>query len=369
LVELLVVIAIIGVLIALLLPAVQAAREAARRSQCTNNLKQFAIAMHNYHDGNKSLPAGRSGPASGTGNANHNSCWGALFYVMPFAEQNTVYEVYSNACSGTKKTDGSGGTKTVGQMAPPWRSGNTVDIEEMFLVPIPLFVCPSSGEANQLSGNTAGGLPHKRGCYTTCLGDGWSNNYSTTSGVFRGMYGALVWFDLSACSDGTSNTAMMSENAMREPAASETLSISSAPYDTTVRLDTAPSNPQTCANYKNGNEVSGTKFNMNRGGNRFAGRVVDTSGFSTVLPPNSVSCGGYASTNDYYFSAIMSPTSRHSGGVNVSRVDGSVMFVSNTIDCGDQTAASPTGTQLTKPSPYGVWGALGTREGSESKPF
>ena len=88
LVELLVVIAIIGILIALLLPAVQAAREAARRSQCSNNLKQLALAMHNYHDSFKSLPPGY---ANAVGHGNDYALWGWGTMILPFVEQEPLH--------------------------------------------------------------------------------------------------------------------------------------------------------------------------------------------------------------------------------------------------------------------------------------
>lgn len=89
LVELLVVIAIIGILIALLLPAVQAAREAARRSQCTNNLKQLTLAMHNYHDVYNAVPAAAYSDW-GTEGRDANWAWGA--FLMPFMEQKPIYD-------------------------------------------------------------------------------------------------------------------------------------------------------------------------------------------------------------------------------------------------------------------------------------
>src|SRR5262245_42079983 len=94
LIELLAVIAIIAVLIALLLPAVQAAHEAARRAQCTNNLKQVALATHNYHDVHNRLPSGLMvfvSPAADSGIANE----GPLTTMLPFVEQRALYNGYN----------------------------------------------------------------------------------------------------------------------------------------------------------------------------------------------------------------------------------------------------------------------------------
>lgn len=96
LVELLVVIAIIGVLVALLLPAIQAAREAARRNQCVNNLKQQGLALQMHHDVKKALPPGRSGTTPGPGTANVPPGVSWAFQLLPYMEQNAIYDSLVN---------------------------------------------------------------------------------------------------------------------------------------------------------------------------------------------------------------------------------------------------------------------------------
>jgi prepilin-type N-terminal cleavage/methylation domain-containing protein len=121
LVELLVVIAIIGVLVALLLPAVQAAREAARRTECTNNLRQLGLAMHNYHDAHGSLPYGS--PTCCAGPPTNGGVWSSM--ILPFFEEQTLYDQFD------------------------WR-GHIKDARHRELVQsvIPTYICPSSPRAS-----------------------------------------------------------------------------------------------------------------------------------------------------------------------------------------------------------------------------
>jgi prepilin-type N-terminal cleavage/methylation domain-containing protein len=133
LVELLVVIAIIGILVALLLPAVQAARESARRLQCSNNLKQLALALHNYHDEFRVFPINYSQSAQGAGGSNGNSgdnasrqcSWMAL--ILPYSEQSSLYD----------SIDWNAGLKNA--------SGQPTSNVAIAQKAIPAFQCPSDG--------------------------------------------------------------------------------------------------------------------------------------------------------------------------------------------------------------------------------
>ncbi|MBI2480925.1 MAG: DUF1559 domain-containing protein, partial [Planctomycetia bacterium] len=185
LVELLVVIAIIGILVALLLPAVQAAREAARRMQCGNNLKQIGVAMHNYHDTYKTLPPGTVNAA--TNNAasmiailNDPRTGGTLNHtghmlILPFMEMQPLHDqINFNICSS-----GFAGTNTGTGLRGGWPNANTPLMKNL----IPSYLCPSDrGDERGIIRRTdaqnyiADGQRHTN--YALCAGghgNGWSN--------------------------------------------------------------------------------------------------------------------------------------------------------------------------------------------------
>lgn len=169
LVELLVVIAIIGVLIALLLPAVQAAREAARRMQCTNNLKQLGLALHNYADVNRSsFPAGAKGVNFMT--------W--YHFILPFIEQQARYDQLSFEANLTYQGAGT---------AP---SGKTYNNRQAFNVDgsrLSAFTCPSDGANLDWDANANGSsiTTFPKYNYLACAGNGalWSSNGAGWGGI------------------------------------------------------------------------------------------------------------------------------------------------------------------------------------------
>ncbi|MDR2116266.1 MAG: DUF1559 domain-containing protein, partial [Planctomycetaceae bacterium] len=142
LVELLVVTAIVALLIALLLPAVQAARESARRSHCINNIKQLALASHNYHDVHQSFPSGVTYLPKIKLSQDARLRWNGSVHVaiLPFLEQVALYQAVQN-------TD----RKTYGQGLP----GTDGTEENFWFLKVPIFLCPSDAGRNVLESGSA----------------------------------------------------------------------------------------------------------------------------------------------------------------------------------------------------------------------
>ena len=191
LVELLVVIAIIGVLVALLLPAVQSAREASRRTKCTNQLKQFGIAMHNYADTFKVFPNRRGG--FGGLQANRIS---PFVQLLPYLEQTAMHDRIQAGDPTNPTVFPPGGPR--GDAS--WSVWNT---------PPPVFRCPSDPFVIT-KGNSDKG--HN---YILCEGD--QVNWINTSTNTRGMFTRLACRRFAEVTDGTSNTLLMSETVCNVP--------------------------------------------------------------------------------------------------------------------------------------------------------
>ncbi|RCS46030.1 DUF1559 domain-containing protein [Bremerella cremea] len=326
LVELLVVIAIIGVLIALLLPAVQQAREAARRTQCSNNLKQIGLALHNYHDTHDAFPSRSAGAGA------CDNWWSGVsgtIPLLPFMEQSALAKQWQERLV----------------------SGQYCSIDAVFpatQTQVEGLLCPSDPEFRN-------GRKQAMTNYGLCVGDNWRQTSGADANDIhpRGMFGYRSWYKMRDVVDGTTNTIAFAEIIR--------------PTGDRKRGDTAmgvgPSSPSDCTNssvwlgnrYANGISVAG---GVDKHGSSYhPGGAIWTS-VTTIIAPNGPSC---TMENNYWTEAIMTSNSRHPGGVEVLLVDGSVKFIPETIDTGDQTS-SPTDSG---PSPYGVWGAMGTRDEGE----
>jgi prepilin-type N-terminal cleavage/methylation domain-containing protein/prepilin-type processing-associated H-X9-DG protein len=202
LVELLVVITIIGILIALLLPAVQAAREAARRMQCGNNFKQVGLAMHNYHAAKQCFPVGLFYPSSST--PNDPNCFGWSIYVLPFLEQQAVYDMFDFTYPK--------------YYASPFPAGSRLNNLLANKTVISAFLCPSDpGNGEMIS--TTSEVPGEEDSAMTDMagvvdsvdahiaGDWPSRLFPEADGVFGGGKPCRI----ADITDGTCNTLMVGE--------------------------------------------------------------------------------------------------------------------------------------------------------------
>jgi prepilin-type N-terminal cleavage/methylation domain-containing protein/prepilin-type processing-associated H-X9-DG protein len=351
LVELLVVIAIIGVLVALLLPAVQAAREAARRSQCSNNLKQIGIALHNYHDTYGVFPPRRGGTGSNTNNSarfdgNYDRKSGFIF-LLPFMEQQPM----AQQIEAGGVADSNGNVIAPGGPAGWYGNANWIPWRTQLKV----VYCPSDNIVGLGTGNNA------KNSYAFSLGDtitGHNSATAATRGVFGGSQRCKGFNHIT---DGSSNTIALSERVYH------TQSAFRAATQDDVRTMTAQepavsTNPSACLAWASGKFYIPSAQVKGRFGAVWTDGQAERVGFVTVLPPNGPQCVNDANANADSNGGVLSAASYHPGGVMGVFCDGSVRFLNDNINTGN-LALAPVATG---PSPYGIWGAMGSTSGGES---
>ena len=316
LVELLVVIAIIGVLIALLLPAVQQAREAARRMSCSNQMKQLGLALHNYHDTYGSFPA--MNYWAGNSNSTSYQGYSAWAQILPFIEQSALSEQL-------KVTSRNGFDNWTAGAVQPVRTAK-----------ITALLCPSDMEFPSVDGDSFKDGPGSN--YGVSFGSTaqWIETSTLKqNGMFRGANSrdTRVETRMADVTDGLSNTLMASEHLAGDNNDTALMNGNSSEprfgsnpgwteFPSQSQLDTFG---QSCAN--------ATSHNGNNGQHWLIPLPSQTA-LNTVAPPNwrypncqSSNSGIAADRNGVY-----TPRSRHPGGVMTVAGDGSVKFVTETID-------------------------------------
>jgi prepilin-type N-terminal cleavage/methylation domain-containing protein/prepilin-type processing-associated H-X9-DG protein len=359
LIELLVVIAIIAVLIALLLPAVQSAREAARRIQCTNNLKQIGLAMHNYHTAVNSFPPG----VAASFNALNPGCiawsgWSAQSLMLNYMEQSPLY----NACNFM--------IDPFSTSLSPLVNGTAVYTK------ISSFLCPSDGNAGSAGGNA--GLTQSNQVDTTLINNYYASEGTTTyidnvlgngstlpcpgpsSGGqpanqgSTGVFWYAVSYGIQSITDGTSNTVAFSEGLTGSNGSTRQNYITgvnqngpSGFYDVWQTIGTIPAIAPgaTMAAWLQGcntNFATASTANQSLSTNRgwlWSWGMETMTMFNTIVPPNSTQFPWASCRNGCLGCDVQSAdhgnitpaTSNHPGGCNVAMADGHVQFIKSSI--------------------------------------
>lgn len=337
LVELLVVIAIIGILIGMLLPAVQQVREAARRTQCANKLRQIALGTLNYESAHSRFPVNQVDHGESRGYGGHYS-W--LVPILPFVEQGNLHSQFDLSVN-----NGDGNENFTMSADHPNAVAAATEV--------PLFLCPSDapsgdnsswlGSANPASSNYAGnigwpsfasGFERERGLVAGSVG-------GTPKGRFNGIIALenpsnpVAWHGDSKSGfaqilDGTSNTAMISERLIQTKDVPRDLR-NGDPRITSQHIIPSQAEPLAAIAFRilNGTDAHAVE-------SAYIGRSW-SSGYTFVAPtyvhilqPNS-QLGHFSDTvsqGDF----LVTPSSNHTGGVNLARVDGSVTFVADNIE-------------------------------------
>jgi prepilin-type processing-associated H-X9-DG protein len=336
-----VVIAIIAVLIALLLPAVQAAREAARRMQCVNNLKQLGIALHNYEGIHGGFPPGcitGLWPVDPTVPAAFYR-WGALAFLTPVLEQSNVFNALNFSFPVYVHTSAFPGTA----IAPP----NTTVVGTM----VGLFLCPSDRMQKITTSDGfygAAGRDFAPSNYHFCAGDG-ANGGDVT--IADGSFRVNTMTRVAEVTDGLSNTAFGSESLLGPGVADTVPNTPGTTFPPDLLFWNAAWQGTATATINPTNCLAATSLSTERMGSWVDGTY--TYGlYDHHYTPNSTSLDCISVLHDSQGNNLAlsmgwkEARSRHAGGANVLLGDGSVRFIKSTVNVVS-------------------WQAVGTRRGGE----
>lgn len=358
LVELLVVIAIVATLIGLLLPAVQGAREAARRMQCANNLHQLGRGLHVYHDAHKRLPVTTTAAPSQAGGCG-KGFYSWLAELLPQVEETALHDSIDFSVGMMDQCNLSSTsayqTLTISTHHPNARAAATR---------VSLFLCPSDGNGS-LTSDAVGSALAAPGSYAGNIGwvrgstgiDGTTGPLAKHNGAFpianprapRNWHAEKISFK--DFTDGLSQTAVVAERRIASNDAVTTPFGRFLPPGTPVSLQSScGSSAGVARSQRNwvpycGNAGHGdVKFSLPHGRAWISGWTLAANLYMHVMPINDRNCHLYGGEDDG--SNIVTPSSSHRGGVNVLFGDGRIQFIDETIDL-------PT------------WWSIGTRNGSE----